>query len=293
MGSTVTARRAAPVRQTGPVIILAATPIGNLGDASTRLRQALEDADVVASEDTRVTQRLLAALGISNRPRLIALHEHNERARAGDLVDLASEGDVLVLSDAGMPTVSDPGFPLVQAAVAAGVDVTVIPGPSAVVTALAVSGLPTDRFAFEGFLPRKAGERSRRLVELAGDRRTLVFFEAPSRLAASLGALAEAFGADRPAAVCRELTKLHEEVRRGPLGELAEWAEGGVRGEICVVVGGAAEAPVADADEAVARVVALAASGTRLKDAASLVAGETGLGKRDLYEAALAARASR
>ncbi|WP_400999727.1 16S rRNA (cytidine(1402)-2'-O)-methyltransferase [Agromyces sp. GXQ0307] len=275
------------------MIILAATPIGNLGDASTRLRQALEDADVVASEDTRVTQRLLAALGISNRPRLIALHEHNERARAGDLVDLASEGDVLVLSDAGMPTVSDPGFPLVQAAVAAGVDVTVIPGPSAVVTALAVSGLPTDRFAFEGFLPRKAGERSRRLVELAGDRRTLVFFEAPSRLAASLGALAEAFGADRPAAVCRELTKLHEEVRRGPLGELAEWAEGGVRGEICVVVGGAAEAPVADADEAVARVVALAASGTRLKDAASLVAGETGLGKRDLYEAALAARASR
>ncbi|WP_430645778.1 16S rRNA (cytidine(1402)-2'-O)-methyltransferase [Agromyces sp. GXS1127] len=273
------------------MIILAATPIGNLGDASTRLRQALEDADLIASEDTRVTQRLLAALGIANRPRLIALHEHNERARAGDLVELARDGDLLVLSDAGMPTVSDPGFPLVQAAVAAGVDVTAIPGPSAVVTALAVSGLPTDRFAFEGFLPRKAGERGRRLAELAGDRRTLVFFEAPSRLAASLGALAEAFGADRPAAVCRELTKLHEEVRRGPLGELAEWAGSGVRGEICVVVGGAAEAPVADLDEAVARVVALAASGTRLKDAAALVAGETGLGRRDLYEAALAARA--
>ncbi|MRX45538.1 16S rRNA (cytidine(1402)-2'-O)-methyltransferase [Agromyces kandeliae] len=275
------------------MIILAATPIGNLGDASTRLRQALEDADVVASEDTRVTQRLLSALGIANRPRLIALHEHNERARAGDLVELARDGDLLVLSDAGMPTVSDPGFPLVQAAVAAGVDVTAIPGPSAVVTALAVSGLPTDRFAFEGFLPRKAGDRSRRLAELAGDRRTLVFFEAPSRLAASLGALAEAFGADRPAAVCRELTKLHEEVRRGPLGELVEWAEAGVRGEICVVVGGAPEAPVADAGEAVARVVALAASGTRLKDAAALVAGETGLGKRDLYEAALQARSAR
>ncbi|MFC9919356.1 16S rRNA (cytidine(1402)-2'-O)-methyltransferase [Agromyces binzhouensis] len=275
------------------MIILAATPIGNLGDASTRLRQALEDADVVASEDTRVTQRLLAALGIANRPRLIALHEHNERARAADLVELARDDDLLVLSDAGMPTVSDPGFPLVQAAVAAGVDVTAIPGPSAVVTALAVSGLPTDRFAFEGFLPRKAGDRSRRLAELAGDRRTLVFFEAPSRLAASLGALAEEFGADRPAAVCRELTKLHEEVRRGPLRELAEWAEAGVRGEICVVVGGATEAPVADAGEAVARVVALAASGTRLKDAAALVAGETGLGKRDLYEAALAARAAR
>ncbi|WP_344370048.1 16S rRNA (cytidine(1402)-2'-O)-methyltransferase [Agromyces tropicus] len=275
------------------MIILAATPIGNLGDASTRLRQALEDADVVASEDTRVTQRLLAALGIANRPRLIALHEHNERARAADLVELATDGDVLVLSDAGMPTVSDPGFPLVQAAVAAGVDVTAIPGPSAVVTALAVSGLPTDRFAFEGFLPRKSGERSRRLAELAGDRRTLVFFEAPSRLAASLAALAEAFGADRPAAVCRELTKLHEEVRRGSLADLAEWAEGGVRGEICVVVGGAPEGPVADADEAVARVVGLAASGTRLKDAASLVAAETGLSKRDLYEAALAARAER
>ncbi|GAA4051977.1 16S rRNA (cytidine(1402)-2'-O)-methyltransferase [Agromyces indicus] len=272
------------------MIILAATPIGNLGDASARLRQALEDATVVASEDTRVTQRLLAGLGIANRPKLIALHEHNERARAADLVELARDGDLLVLSDAGMPTVSDPGFPLVQAAVEAGVDVTAIPGPSAVITALAVSGLPTDRFAFEGFLPRKAGERIRRLADLAADRRTLVFFEAPSRLAATLGALAEAFGDDRPAAVCRELTKLHEEVRRGPVGELAAWAADGVRGEICIVVGGAAEPAPADAGEAVARVVALAASGTRLKDAAAAVAAETGLGRRDLYEAALEAR---
>lgn len=278
------------MRQTGAVIILAATPIGNLGDASARLRQALEEAAVVASEDTRVTQRLLAALGIANRPKLIALHEHNERARAADLVELARDGDLLVLSDAGMPTVSDPGFVLVQAAIAAGVDVTAIPGPSAVVTALAVSGLPTDRFAFEGFLPRKQGERMRRLAELAADRRTLVFFEAPSRLAASLESLAEAFGADRPAAVCRELTKLHEEVRRGPLAELAEWAADGVRGEICIVVGGAAEPAPADEGEAVARVVALAASGTRLKDAAAIVAADTGLGRRDLYEAALEAR---
>lgn len=271
------------------MIILAATPIGNLGDASARLRQALEDAEVVAAEDTRVTQRLLAGLGIVNRPRLIALHEHNERARAADLVELARDTDLLVLSDAGMPTVSDPGFPLVAAAAAAGVEVTAIPGPSAVVTALAVSGLPTDRFAFEGFLPRKAGDRARRLAELAGDRRTLVFFEGPSRLAASLTALAEAFGPNRPAAVCRELTKLYEEVRRGGLAELAEWAEGGVRGEICIVVGGAAEQQ-ADADGALERVLGLAASGTRLKDAAALVAAETGLGKRDLYEAALAAR---
>lgn len=271
------------------MIILAATPIGNLGDASARLRVALETATVVASEDTRVTQRLLKGLGIANRPRLIALHEHNERQKSAELVELAREGDLLVLSDAGMPTVSDPGFPLVQAAAAAGVAVTVIPGPSAVVTALAVSGLPTDRFAFEGFLPRKSGERARRLAELAGDRRTLVFFEGPSRLAASLGALAEAFGPDRPAAVCRELTKLHEEVRRGGLAELAEWAAGGVRGEICIVVGGAEEER-ADAATALDRVLELAASGTRLKDAAALVATESGLGKRDLYEAALGAR---
>jgi 16S rRNA (cytidine1402-2'-O)-methyltransferase len=271
------------------MIILAATPIGNLGDASARLREALETATVVASEDTRVTQRLLKGLGIANRPRLIALHEHNERQKSAELVELARAGDLLVLSDAGMPTVSDPGYPLVQAAAAAGVAVTVIPGPSAVVTALAVSGLPTDRFAFEGFLPRKSGERARRLAELAGDRRTLVFFEGPSRLAASLGALAEAFGPDRPAAVCRELTKLHEEVRRGGLGELAEWAAGGVRGEICIVVGGAGEQR-ADAATALDRVLELAASGTRLKDAAALVATESGLGKRDLYEAALDAR---
>ena len=274
------------------MIILAATPIGNLGDASARLREALEAATVVASEDTRVTQRLLAGLGIANRPRLIALHEHNERQKADELVELARETDLLVLSDAGMPTVSDPGFPLVAAAASAGVVVTVIPGPSAVVTALAVSGLPTDRFAFEGFLPRKAGDRARRIAELAGDRRTLLFFEGPSRLAASLAALAEGFGASRPAAVCRELTKLHEEVRRGPLGELAEWAEGGVRGEIVIVVGGA-DAVAADPEGALGRVLELAASGTRLKDAAALVAGETGLGRRDLYEAALAARRAR
>jgi 16S rRNA (cytidine1402-2'-O)-methyltransferase len=274
------------------VIILAATPIGNLGDASARLRRALEEAAVVASEDTRVTQRLLAALGIANRPKLIALHEHNERARAADLVELARDAELLVLSDAGMPTVSDPGFLLVQAAVEAGVVVTAIPGPSAVITALAVSGLPTDRFAFEGFLPRKAGERMRRLAELAADRRTLVFFEAPSRLDVSLAALAESFGADRPAAVCRELTKLHEEVRRGPLGELAEWAAGGVRGEICIVVGGAGTPPPADAYEATTRVLELATSGTRLKDAATIVAAETGLGKRELYEAALERRAA-
>lgn len=271
------------------MIILAATPIGNLGDASVRLVTALTTATVIAAEDTRTTVRLLQALGVENRPRLVALHDHNEKARADELVELARTTDVLVLSDAGMPTVSDPGFALVAAAAAGGVTVTAIPGPSAVLTALAVAGLPTDRFAFEGFLPRKAGERDRALAAVSADKRTLVFFEAPSRIAESLAAMAHAFGADRPAAVCRELTKLHEEVVRGPLGDLVEWASGGVRGEIVVVVGGAPARAVSAAD-AVAQVQALVADGIRLKDAAGEVAEQTGLSSRDLYQAVLAAR---
>ena len=165
------------------MIILAATPIGNLGDASRRLVEVLEAATIVAAEDTRVAQRLLAGLGVANRPRLIALHDHNERDRAGELVELARDQDVVLLSDAGMPTVSDPGFHLVEAAAAAGVAVTALPGPSAVLTALAVSGLPTDRFTFEGFLPRKQGERLSALRTLAAEARTMVFFESPNRIA--------------------------------------------------------------------------------------------------------------
>lgn len=271
------------------MIILAATPIGNLGDASRRLVEALEAATVVAAEDTRTTQRLLAALGIANRPRLIALHDHNEKQRAAELVDLARDGDVLLLSDAGMPTVSDPGYGVVAAAAAAGVVVTAIPGPSAVITALAVAGLPTDRFTFEGFLPRKPGERRAALAALSREPRTMVFFESPARVAASLADMAAAFGDDRRAAVCRELTKLHEEVVRAPLAELATWAADGVRGEIVVVVEGAARAEVAF-DEAVAQVQALVAGGTRLKDAAAEVSGHTGHSSRELYQAALAAR---
>jgi 16S rRNA (cytidine1402-2'-O)-methyltransferase len=271
------------------MIILAATPIGNLKDASARLVEALGTVSVVASEDTRVTQRLLAGLGVDNRPRLIALHDHNERDRAADLVELARETDVLVLSDAGMPTVSDPGFHLVEAAAAAGVGVTALPGPSAVITALAVSGLPTDRFTFEGFLPRKQGERMSTFRALAGERRTMVFFESPNRLAAALADLAAVLGADRRVVVCRELTKMFEEVRRGTAAELAAWAADGVRGEICIVVEGAAETAI-DLDSGVAQVLALVAAGTRLKDAAAEVADATGLGKRDLYQAALAAR---
>jgi 16S rRNA (cytidine1402-2'-O)-methyltransferase len=271
------------------VIILAATPIGNLGDASTRLVKALEEATVIAAEDTRTTQRLLAALGVANRPRLIALHDHNEKDRAPELVELARDQDVLVLSDAGMPTVSDPGYGVVAAAAAAGVAVTVIPGPSAVVTALAVSGLPTDRFTFEGFVPRKPGERAGVLRSLAAEPRTMVFFEAPTRVAATLSDMAAAFGSDRRAAVCRELTKLYEEVARGTLDELVSWAEAGVRGEVVVVVAGAAPRDIPFAD-AVTQVLEIVRSGSRLKDAAGEVSAHTGHSSRELYQAALAVK---
>ncbi|SKC51928.1 16S rRNA (cytidine(1402)-2'-O)-methyltransferase [Plantibacter cousiniae (nom. nud.)] len=271
------------------MIILGATPIGNLGDASPRLREALAAAEVIVAEDTRTAIHLLRALGVESRPRLIAMHDHNERERAAEIVELARETDVLVLSDAGMPTVSDPGFHLVDAAAAADVQVTAIPGPSAVVTALAVSGLATDRFTFEGFLPRKPGDRRSSLRALATEPRTMVFFESPNRLASSLEDIASVLGADRRVAVCRELTKLFEEVKRGTAAELAEWASGGVKGEICIVIAGA-KAVEADPATALEQVLALVASGTRLKDASNEVAEATGLSKRDLYQAALAAR---
>jgi len=269
------------------VIILAATPIGNLGDASRRLVEALGNAEVIASEDTRVTIHLMRALGIENRPRLIALHEHNEVERAAEIAELARDTDVLVLTDAGMPAISDPGFAIVTAAAAAGITVTALPGPSAVITALALSGLPTDRFTFEGFLPRKG--RLTSLRQLVREPRTMVFFESPNRLADALGDITTAFGADRRVAVCRELTKLYEEVRRGTAAELAEWAASGVKGEICIVVEGGAVQEM-DLDSAIAQVQSLVAAGSKLKDAASEVADATGLGKRDLYEGALKAR---
>jgi 16S rRNA (cytidine1402-2'-O)-methyltransferase len=274
------------------VIILAATPIGNLGDASRRLVEALETASVVAAEDTRVANRLLQGLGVANRPRLVAMHDHNERERAADLVGLARDADLLVLSDAGMPTVSDPGYHLVLAAIEAGVEVTVIPGPSAVLAALAVSGLPTDRFTFEGFLPRKAGERVSVLGSLADERRTMVFFESPNRLADSLAAIAHVLGASRHVVVCRELTKLHEEVKRGTATELAKWAAQGVRGEIVVVVAGAVARTV-DLATAVQEVLLLTATGESLKDASASVSSATGLSRRALYEAALKERSNR
>lgn len=268
------------------MIILAATPIGNLGDASRRLVEALESAQVVASEDTRTTQRLLAALGIQNRPRLVALHDHNEKARAAELVEIARDTDLLLLSDAGMPTISDPGFGVVATAAAVGVAVSVLPGPSAVLAALAVSGLPTDRFTFEGFVPRKSGERRSALSALRAEPRTMVFFESPARCAQTLSDMAHIFGVDRAAVVCRELTKLHEEVRRGPLEDLADWAAEGLRGEIVIVVGGTA-GPAMSFDDAVAYVSDLLAQGKRLKDACAEVAAASGHSSRELYNASL------
>jgi len=271
------------------VLILAATPIGNLGDASARLRDALANTPVIAAEDTRMTQHLIRALGITARPELIPLHDHNERDRAAEVAERARDADVLVLTDAGMPTVSDPGFALVRAAVAAGVGVTVLPGPSAVLVALALSGLPTDRFCFEGFLPRKAGERRAALEALAAEQRTMVFFESPNRAAETLADLVAVFGPDRPVAVCRELTKLHEEVVRGTAAEAAAAFAEGARGEFCIVVGGA-PAPRADAGEAVERVLTLIEGGASLRDASAEVAEATGLSRKSLYDAALRAR---
>ncbi len=273
------------------VLVLAATPIGDVRDASPRLAAELADADVVAAEDTRRLTRLCRELGVRPAGRVLSYHEHNEAARTGELLERLLAGDrVLVVTDAGMPSVSDPGFRLVAAAADAGVRVTAAPGPSAVLMALAVSGLPVDRFCFEGFLPRKAGERSRALRGLAAERRTMVFFEAPHRVAETLAAMAETLGAERPAAVCRELTKTYEEVVRGPLGTLADWAGGAVRGEITLVVGGAPEEPGEDLDAAVPAVLARVEAGERLKDACAAVSAATGLSKRLLYDAALSAR---
>ncbi|MDG9702622.1 16S rRNA (cytidine(1402)-2'-O)-methyltransferase [Streptomyces sp. DH37] len=276
-------------------LVLAGTPIGDVADAPPRLAAELAGADIVAAEDTRRLRRLTQALGVRISGRVVSYFEGNEAARTPELADALAEGSrVLLVTDAGMPSVSDPGYRLVAAAVERGIRVTAVPGPSAVLTALALSGLPVDRFCFEGFLPRKAGERLARLREAAGERRTLVYFEAPHRLAATLAAMAEAFGADRRAAVCRELTKTYEEVRRGPLEELAAWAEEGVRGEITVVVEGApAEAPGAvDAAELVRRVAVREAAGERRKEAIAEVAREAGLPKREVFDAVVAAKNS-
>lgn len=267
-------------------LVLAATPIGQVGDAPPRLAEELAAADVVAAEDTRRLRRLTGDLGVTIAGRVVSYFEGNESARTPLLLEaLLGGGRVVLVTDAGMPSVSDPGYRLVAAAVEAGVRVTAIPGPSAVLTALAVSGLPVDRFCFEGFLPRKQGERARRLASLAAEERTMVFFEAPHRTSAALEAMASAWGADRPAAVCRELTKTHEEVRRGPLADLVEWAGAGVRGEVTIVVAGAPGGPSIenDDDSLRAAVAAREESGMDRKEAIVEVARLAGVPKREVY----------
>ena len=277
-----------PYRQDPGSILLAATPIGDVRDASPRVIAALEEADVVAAEDTRRALALASRLGIKLGGRLIALHDHNEAEKAAGIVESARGGArVVFVSDAGMPTVSDPGFRLACAAIDAGVPLSVLPGPSAPLVALALSGLPSDRFAFEGFLPRKDGEATRYLQDLATDPHTLIFFESPRRAATTLSRMAEVLGGDRRAALCRELTKDYEEVRRGTLGELAEGTDD-VLGEVTIVVAGYERS--ARAEDHVGAVLALAAEGMRLKDAAAEVAAATGARKNDLYKAALAAK---
>jgi 16S rRNA (cytidine1402-2'-O)-methyltransferase len=275
-------------------LVLGGAPIGQPGDVGPRLRSLLAEADVLAVEDTRRLHRLAKDLGVTFTGRVVSFYESVEQARLpGLLAALADGATVLLLTDAGMPSVSDPGYTLVRAAIDAGVPVTSVPGPSAVTTALAVSGLPVDRFCFEGFLPRRAGERRSALAALADERRTMVFFESPHRLAAALADAAAALGDDRPAAVCRELTKTYEEVRRGGLSELATWALEGVRGEITLVVGGAPDRLVALAPaDLAAAVAAEEAAGATRKDAIRAVVVRTGLPRSTVYDAVLAAKTS-
>lgn len=276
---------------TGGRLVVVATPIGNLADLSPRAVQTLREADLVAAEDTRRSGRLLAAVGL--RKQLISYHEHNERSRTDDLLDRVAGGQIVALvTDAGTPGLADPGFVLVREAVERGLAVEAVPGPAAAVHALVLSGLPMERFVFEGFLPRKAAARDARLAELATERRTLVFYVAPHRAGEELDALAGAFGGDRRAAVGRELTKLHEEVIRGPLSDLAKRAQEGYRGELTVVVEGSGdvEAEPAD-DELVRRVRALLATGVDRKTAMRDVARATGVPRRRVYQALLDAGA--
>ncbi|WP_328462518.1 16S rRNA (cytidine(1402)-2'-O)-methyltransferase [Actinoplanes sp. NBC_00393] len=268
-------------------VVLAGAPLGNIGDASARLREVLASADVIAAEDTRRLTRLARDLGVTVRGRIVSYFEGNDERRTPELVEALEGGAVVaVVTDGGMPSVSDPGYRLVRAALDAGYPVTAAPGPSAVTTALALSGLPSDRFVFEGFLPRSGSGRRSRLRELTGEPRTLVFFEAPHRIVAALEDLTAIFGGERPAAVCRELTKTYEEVRRGGLAELAAWAAAGEpRGEITLVVGGAPAGPAErPADEELRAAVARCeAAGTTRRDAIQAVADEYGLKKRDVY----------
>ncbi|WP_394359781.1 16S rRNA (cytidine(1402)-2'-O)-methyltransferase [Amycolatopsis sp. SB7-3] len=271
-------------------LVLAATPLGDVRDASPRLSEALATADVIAAEDTRRLRSLTAALDVSPVGRVVSFYEDVETARLPKLLESLQAGEtVLLVTDAGMPSVSDPGFRLVAACVEADVPVTCLPGPSAVTTALALSGLPCDRFCFEGFAPRKPGERAKWLGSLKDEPRTAVFFESPHRLASTLADAADVLGSERRAAVCRELTKTYEEVKRGTLPDLAAWAAEGVKGEITVVLAGAPPRSVS-VEDLVSEVSSRVSAGERLKSAAAEVAEAAGVSKKELYDAVLASR---
>lgn len=274
-------------------LLLAATPLGEPGDASPRLREALAKTSVVAAEDTRRVRALAKSLDVQISGQIISFYDQNEASRIEPLLaDLEAGYDVLVVTDAGMPSISDPGYRLVAACVKRGIPIKCLPGPSAVTTALAVSGLPVDRFCFEGFAPRKQGARRRWLAELVAEPRTCVFFESPRRLGETLADAVEVLGPERRAAVCRELTKTHEEVLRGTLRELAAWAEGDVLGEITVVLDGGRPA-VPEIETLVARVEELMDDGMGLRESCAMAIGESGvtLSRRDLYDAVVKARA--
>jgi len=272
------------------VLTLAATPIGNLSDASPRLLAALAESEVIACEDTRTLSHLAKALGVNLRGKLISLHDHNERESAARIVELAKELRVLLVSDAGMPTISDPGYNIVRECAEAGLEVSVIPGPSAVISALAVSGLATDRFSFEGFLPRKSGERRRLFQSLEREMRTMVFFEAPHRILDALEDAQAVLGPDRKASVARELTKKFENVERGTLTELIEWAKSEPKGEMVLVIAGARPDQF-DYDDLARKALELAGDGLGMKAAAAEVAGVTGASKSVIYEHALRLKA--
>jgi 16S rRNA (cytidine1402-2'-O)-methyltransferase len=276
------------------VLILAATPIGNLSDASARLIEHLGSAKFIAAEDTRTLLKLARGLGVKLDAKLFSLHEHNEAERVAQLLQIAATEDVLVVSDAGMPTVSDPGFVLVRAAIEAGIEVTVVPGPSAVLAALAVSGLPTDRFSFEGFLPRKSGERKKLFQSLLSETRTMVFFESPHRIDDSLKDALTVFGPSRQATVSRELTKKFEQTIRGTLPELLEWSANPTKGELVLVIAGNSEAnhSTATIEDLLKEVEQGRSEGLSLKQSVAKVAEAHSLSKSDLYQQVLDSRAS-
>lgn len=272
---------------TDPALVLVGTPIGNLDDASPRMRAEIEAADVIAAEDTRRFMGLASRLGITYSGTLVSLFDHNERSKASEIAQQIESGArVVLLTDAGMPAVSDPGYHVVKEVVSRELPVTAVPGPSAVFTAIALSGLPSDRFTFEGFVPRKAGERGRLLADLASERRTMVFFESPHRIHATLADFVTHFGADRPMTLSRELTKTYEETLRGTTQSIYEQvvARDGLKGELTLVVAGAPEVSATSAADLTEDVAQLVESGMRAKDAAAHIAKIHGLKSRDVYE---------